>query len=109
MPMTWPSSTSGMCEATELAQVRADEPAGFADQHVGLIAMRRVPTARDDEQLGLRHLPCNGANLLERSVFVVFALHRQHRRADRTDLRFDVPAAKRGVEPDVVPAAKRGV
>src|SRR5438270_7196633 len=86
MPISCPSSTSGRCEAMVSELLRtADEAACLARQHVGLVAVRRVPAARDHEQLGLRHAACDGADLLEGAVFVVFALHGQHGAADRLD------------------------
>src|SRR5690606_32692164 len=59
---------------------------------------------RKDTQFGLRRVALYAAYLLQRTVFVVFALDGQDGASDVTQVGFDVPGAEFGVQPDVVPA-----
>src|SRR5678816_1049755 len=52
-----------------------DESAGLAREDLGLVAMRRVSAFRNHEQAGFRQSPRDRADLLERAVLVVLALH----------------------------------
>src|SRR5206468_12080407 len=51
----------------------------------------------------------DGADLRERAVLVVLPLHGEHGALDRLDVALDVPVAKFGREPGVVPAAERRI
>jgi len=83
-----------------------NESGGIVGEQLGLVAVRRVSAFWDHEQAGFRQAPSDRADLLERAVLVVFALHREHRAADGRDLGFDVPVAKRAREPHVVQLAE---
>src|SRR5262245_4742372 len=51
-------------------------------------------------------LPLDRLHLGHRAVFVVLALDREHRTADRGQEGFDVPATEIGMQPDVVPTVE---
>jgi hypothetical protein len=52
-----------------------DESARFLGEPFGLVAVRRMAAVREDEQFGLRRLSLNATDLIQRAVFVIFALH----------------------------------
>ena len=56
---------------------------GSSDHSLGLVAMRRVSAARQLQQVGVRDMSRDTVDLRHRAVFVVLALHRQHRPRDR--------------------------
>jgi hypothetical protein len=86
-----------------------DESGRRLEQRLRLVAVHRVAASVELQQLRLRYPGRDAVDLRHRSVFVVVSLHREHRAADRGQRGFDVPAAKRGIEPDVVPAPEGGV
>ena len=97
----WPSAT----EPVDVPHERHHR----VGQRFGLVAVRRMSACRQLEQARLRDEPRDRVDLRHRSVFVILALHGQHRAADARKAGLDVPAAKSRVEPDVVPAVKRGI
>ena len=54
---------------------------GGGDQPIGLIAVRRVAAVGQLQQLGARQAARDAADLLQRAVFVVDALDREHRQS----------------------------
>src|SRR5690606_14014627 len=87
----------------------AHEGAYGADHRVGLVAVRRMAAVRNDAQFGLRGQAPDAVYLVQGSVFVAFALHRQHGTGDPVQEGLDVPGAEAGIQPDVVPAPEGGV
>jgi len=57
----------------------------------------------------MRHAARDAADLFERPVLVVQALHRQQRAADGADLLLDRPLPERRMQPDAVPAPERRI
>jgi hypothetical protein len=81
------------------------------DQRSGWSRCGEWPQSVNSSNSGLRHAPRDAADLLQRAVLVVQALHGQQRAARWRDFFLDRPVAERRVQPDVVPApegASRG-
>ena len=100
---------SGWVVERHLDQERVrNELVGFVFQNFQLIptltALENVTVPM--ELRGDRSARALALDLLQRSVFVVDALDRQHRAANTGQTILDVPRAKIGMQPDVVPAAK---
>ena len=51
----------------------------------------------------------DSVELCHRTVFIVAALHHDHRRGNRRKILLDVPVTKRPVEPNVIPSEERPV
>jgi hypothetical protein len=81
------------------------EGSGFRKHGVRLIAMRRVLAIRKlhSSELTRSDAVRDAFDLLERPIFVVEPLDREHRTGDLRKQRFDVPLSESRIEPDVVP------
>src|SRR5580658_10397677 len=105
------SAASAMGDASSaLLPTRLRERRDDRLNRFGAVALRRMTAIVEFDAGGTyAKAALNRVELRHRSVFIVAALHHDHRRGDRRKILLDVPVRKRGIEPDVVPAEERSV
>src|SRR5215471_15183141 len=71
--------------------------------------MRRVPTIFERQQIEVVRVTGDPLHLLQSAVLILQSLNCEDRTTDVREDLLDVPGAKRGVQPDVVPAPERTI
>ena len=69
----------------------------------------RVSAVFEFDELRVRHRDCDAVNLRHRAVCVHEALNGEQWTGDLRQQRFDIPGAKRRIQPDVAPSQKRRI
>src|SRR5579872_6173596 len=93
-----------------VAEQAVDEAGSRRERLLGLVALRRVPRARQHDGLDRAEtLVARDLELTQRAILIVLTLHNEDRHADITEHFGDIPMLKFRIEPGLGPRAEGAI